>query len=437
MPLPRRRSSFLGQPSSPSAPTANAAANAAAGRMGFAAGGTTAPRGVFVGSAPHMGVASSGLGTRVSRRALGISSVFLQGMRSSAVAVVPRAGERAHAGASQGLNGCLMEYRDKVRALELLNQQLEEQIRLGLDRKASSAGSWGALRRDWEDVYRQVSEAFLDNARLMLQTENVQASAEDFKDRYDNEQPFRKAVEEEISSLYKVMEDARETQADLEQQMENMRAEIQDLEQNHEEDVRVLYHQMAGLDVDESEAPIQTNLDQILAYIRSHWEKVIERNRAETDNYLEYKQEGGLGGKMSRGQEEMEGLKTQCSESGCKIQSLQAETESIRALKRGLENSLSDARHWHDIELQNLGSVVGKLEAELSEVRGDIDQQRRDYDTLMSNKTRLEQEIGAYHGILDWEERRYQPCHATTSATPCETKGATKTTQISNASPAQ
>ena len=35
---------------------------------------------------------------------------------------------------------------------------------------------------------------------------------------------------------------------------------------------------------------------------------------------------------MSRGQEKMEGLKTQCSESGCKIQSLQAETESIRAL---------------------------------------------------------------------------------------------------------
>jgi hypothetical protein len=38
--------------------------------------------------------------------------------------------------------------------------------------------------------------------------------------------------------------------------------------------------------------------------------------------------------------------------------------------KRGLENSLSDARHWHDIELQNLGSVVGKLEAELSSMRG-------------------------------------------------------------------
>ncbi|KAG7273868.1 hypothetical protein CRUP_025929 [Coryphaenoides rupestris] len=393
MPLPRRRSSFLGQPSIPERATSSISTTttAAGVRVGFASGGPGAQRGgVFVGTMPSS-FSCGGLGTRVSRRALGISSVFLQGMRSSsAVAAVatPRAGGGVHAGAStQGLNGCLMEYRDKVRALEQLNQQLEEHIRQGLDRKASNAGTWGALRRDWEDIYRQVSEAILDNARLMLQTENVQASAEDFKDS--------------------------QTYADLEVQMDNMRAEIQDLEQKHEEDVKVLYNQMSGLDVDESAAPIQTSLDRILASIRSHWEKVIERNRVETDNYLEFKDEG-LGSKMSQGQEEMETLKTECSESSCKIQSLQAETESIRALKRGLENSLSDARHWHDIELQNLGSVVGKLEAELSEVRGDVEQQRRDYDTLMGNKTRLEREIGAYHGILDWEESRYQPFHAPT-----------------------
>lgn len=31
--------------------------------------------------------------------------------------------------------------------------------------------------------FLQVSEAILDNARLMLQTENIQANAEDFKER--------------------------------------------------------------------------------------------------------------------------------------------------------------------------------------------------------------------------------------------------------------
>lgn len=46
---------------------------------------------------------------------------------------------------------------------------------------------------------------------------------------------------------------------------------------------------MAERDVDEPDAPIETSLDQILAYIRSHWEKLMERNRAETDSYLECK----------------------------------------------------------------------------------------------------------------------------------------------------
>lgn len=240
-----------------------------------------------MGTAPT-GVTSS-MGTRVSRRALGISSVFLQGLRSTAVPVMPHGvgtGGRQYPGGAENLNSCLMEYRDKVHALEQLNQQLEEQIKHCLDRKVSSAGAWGPLRQDWEDVYRHVSESILANARLMLQTENVQANAEDFKDRYENEQPFRKAMEEEISSLYKVIDDAHLTKSDLESQMDSMRAELRDLACNHEEDVRVLYQQMAGGEMEELDAPIETNLEQILAYICFHREKIIKKKRAETDAYL-------------------------------------------------------------------------------------------------------------------------------------------------------
>ncbi len=55
------------------------------------------------------------------------------------------------------------------------------------------------------------------------------------------------------------------------------------------QDVRVLYKQISGHEVDEPDAPTETSLDQILDFIRSHWEKVIERNRAETDAFLERK----------------------------------------------------------------------------------------------------------------------------------------------------
>lgn len=43
-------------------------------------------------------------------------------------------------------------------------------------------GDWCGLT-SLMSCFLQVSEAILDNARLMLQTENIQANAEDFKDR--------------------------------------------------------------------------------------------------------------------------------------------------------------------------------------------------------------------------------------------------------------
>lgn len=42
-------------------------------------------------------------------------------------------------------------------------------------------------------------------------------------------------MEEEISSLYKVIDEANLTKAELEEQMENMRAELRSLEHNHEQ----------------------------------------------------------------------------------------------------------------------------------------------------------------------------------------------------------
>lgn len=144
MPLPRRRSSFLGQ-----------AASERPGGVGrMSAAGNSAPRGVFVGMAPTGGASS--LGTRVSRRAMGISSVFLHGLRSTSVPVVNQTRDRGQQSGFDSLNTCLLEYRDKVQALEQLNQQLEEQIRHCLERKAVSAGTWTGLKQDWEDVYIQV-----------------------------------------------------------------------------------------------------------------------------------------------------------------------------------------------------------------------------------------------------------------------------------------
>ncbi|KAG7234853.1 hypothetical protein INR49_003694 [Caranx melampygus] len=204
--LPRRRSSFLGQPSS------ERPAAASCGRIGSA--GTAATE--ASSWAPRPG--GRGLQPGDARLPTALASAACSCREWEQCGTGPAPARRPGGGSrSSGRTEQLPRNTETMRALEQLNQQLEEQIRLCLDRKASSAGL-GAAPEEWEDVYRQVSEAILDNARLMLQTENVQANAEDFKDRYENEQPFRKAVEEEISSLYKVIDDANLTRAELEEQ---------------------------------------------------------------------------------------------------------------------------------------------------------------------------------------------------------------------------
>lgn len=54
-------------------------------------------------------------------------------------------------------------------------------------------------------------------------------------------------------------------------------------------DVKVLYKQLAGSQLEELDVPLGSGLDDILEKIRIHWERDIEKNRAETGALLRTK----------------------------------------------------------------------------------------------------------------------------------------------------
>lgn len=148
MPLQRHRRSLRGTRSPSSLESPPASRTSAMGSL------IRAP-GVYVGVAPSGCI--GGLSARVTRRALGISSVFLQGLRSSSLATVPAPDpERDHT-AAENLGGCLVEYMAKVHALEQVSQELETQLRAHLESKAKRSGGWDALRASWASSYQQVS----------------------------------------------------------------------------------------------------------------------------------------------------------------------------------------------------------------------------------------------------------------------------------------
>ncbi|XP_036999956.2 phakinin isoform X3 [Artibeus jamaicensis] len=396
MSLQRHRASFRGTRSLSSLHSPQASRTSAIGGL------VRAPR-VYVGMAPS-GYAG-GLVARVTRRAMGISSVFLQGLQSSGLAVAPAPSLERDLGAVEDLGDCLVEYMAKVHALEQAIQDLEAQLRMHLESKAGSCEKWGALRASWASSCQQVGEAVLENARLMLQTESIQAGVDDFKERYENEQPCRKAVEEEINSLYKVIDEAHWTKIDLEGQIESLKEELGFLSRSYEEDVKALYKQLAVSELEQVGVPMGTGLDDILQTIRTHWERDVEKNRMEAGVLLQAQQQAEVA-RLAQTQEEKlaAALRAEVHDASCQVQSLQAETESLRVLKRGLENTLHDAKHWHDLELQNLGAVVSRLEAELREVRAEAEQQQQAREHLLAHRCQLQRDLASYHALLDREE---------------------------------
>lgn len=53
--------------------------------------------------------------------------------------------------------------------------------------------------------------------------------------------------------------------------------------------MKVLYKQLAGSQLEELDVPLGSGLDDILEKIRIHWERDIEKNRAETGALLRTK----------------------------------------------------------------------------------------------------------------------------------------------------
>ena len=77
--------------------------------------------------------------------------------------------------------------------------------------------------------------------------------------------------------------------------------------------------------------------------------------------------------------------------------------------KAGLESSLAETECRYATQLQQIQGLIGGLEAQLSELRSEMECQDQEYRTLLDIKTRLEQEIATYRSLLEGQDTRQGP----------------------------
>ena len=243
----------------------------------------------------------------------------------------------------------------------------------------------------------------MENAKLVLQIDNAKLAADDFRLKYENELLLRQSVESDINGLLRVLDDLTLTKSDLESQIENVNEEIVFLKKNHEEEVDRLRKQVGGSVNVEVDAAPGTDLASIMENMRRQYEEMAEKNRQEAKERFE-KQTEALNQEVAINVEQLQEQRREVTDRRQICQSLELELQTHLNMKKPLEDTLAETEARYSFQLAQIQETIAKLEAQLRQLRADMEAQNTEYSVLLDIKTRLELEIATYRRLLEGED---------------------------------
>ncbi|XP_012515771.1 PREDICTED: keratin, type I cytoskeletal 13 isoform X2 [Propithecus coquereli] len=307
----------------------------------------------------------------------------------------------------QNLNERLASYLDKVRALEEANTELEVKIRDWYQKQAPTSPE-----RDYSHYYKTIEElrdkilaASINNNRVILEIDNARLAADDFRLKYENELTLRQSVEADINGLRRVLDELTLSKTDLEMQIESLNEELAYMKKNHEEEMKEFSNQVVGQVNVEMDATPGIDLTRVLAEMREQYEVMAEKNRRDAEEWFQSKS-AELNKEVTSSTAMIQSSKTEITELRRTLQGLEIELQSQLSTKAGLENSLAETECRYALQLQQIQGLISSIEAQLSELRSEMECQNQEYKVLLDIKTRLEQEIATYRSLLEGQDAK-------------------------------
>uniref|UniRef100_A0A8C3T667 Keratin, type I cytoskeletal 20 n=1 Tax=Chelydra serpentina TaxID=8475 RepID=A0A8C3T667_CHESE len=312
----------------------------------------------------------------------------------------------------QNLNDRLASYLEKVHFLEKANSQLEKQIREWYANSSSTTKhDHSPYFKTIEDLQNKIGAAHLENARLVLQIDNAKLAYDDFRMKYENELAIKQNVENDLAGLLRVLDDLTLSKADSELQIEGLTEELTFLKKNHEEEVGELRKQLGGTVNVEVDAAPSIDLAKIMENMRQQYDSMSEKNRQEAKDRFD-KQTEEVNREVAINIEQLQTKNTEITDLRRTFQGLEIELQS--QLSTALEETLAETEALYGSRLAQIQAAIGNVEAQLMQLRADMESQSTEYSTLLDIKTRLEMEIATYRRLLEGEDTalaRRGPCH--------------------------
>uniref|UniRef100_A0A8C0I9R2 Keratin, type I cytoskeletal 20 n=1 Tax=Bubo bubo TaxID=30461 RepID=A0A8C0I9R2_BUBBB len=310
----------------------------------------------------------------------------------------------------QNLNDRLASYLEKVRALEKANSLIEKQIKEWYEKNTTDVRQdYSSYFKTIGDLQNKIGAAQLENARLVLQIDNAKLAADDFRMKYENEHLLRQSVESDINGLLGVRDDLTLTKSDLESQIESVNEELAFLKKNHEEVRAAKLRKQVGSSVNvEVDAAPSIDLATIMENMRRQYEEMAEKNRQEAKEQFD-KQTEQLNQEVAINTEELQAQRRAITDQRQIVHQLELELQSNLNVKKSLEDTLAETEARYRYQLTQIQEAVANLEAQLRQLRADMEGQSNEYSILLDIKTRLEMEIATYRRLLEGEDSGLLP----------------------------